>query len=280
MPYAFETFTILENITFQRISHLTLEPNSLDLDIITQNNFKLTFDSVLSLSLEQNAIKIQKEPDINESIIIQNTFIISLEENAIKGSLSKLHLDHVILSQAPGSKAIDVGSKGASIFIDFLDATNKGLSSEWITGNVSLLSIVNSSLNLLPNAFAGVYMQGSPRPLFNFHNNQLGYPKWFPGSNGTKLIPSLPTGALSLRLPRNGILVDASNNQITCSCEDIVWLQENYTTSFKSKVQQSLECIDGNIVLTIAKCGVPSLAPAITLSLTLTAASWLLIALS
>ncbi|KAG7154655.1 hypothetical protein Hamer_G015005 [Homarus americanus] len=281
---AFEGLDSLEDITFQSISHLKLESSSLHLIIFHQNNFSLTFDSVWRLSLAEDAIQLQGEggPNMKENIIIRNSFITNLQHNAIVGSLHELRLENVILSQAPAPRAINTGPEGASVFINSMDASTHGLSSEWLTGKISHLSIINSSLTLLPGAFTGVNMTGVPTSRFTFLNNQLGYPKWFPGN--TTSVPSLPTRSLDLTVPRQGLIINASNNKMTCSCEDTVWLREDPQTDLKHIIQQSIKCLEDKAGSPVARCSAVSntgLVSAIVVSLTLSCVThWVQLALS
>ncbi|XP_069170868.1 uncharacterized protein [Procambarus clarkii] len=260
-PKAFEFMYNLERITFQSISHLALQPSSLQLHLLSINNFTLTFDSVSSLSLKQNAIQLIDDNGLRpKNIIIRNTFITDLKEIAIEASLGTLRLEHVTLSQTPAPRAINVGAKGASVFIDFLNTSSYKLSSEWIFGNVSHLSIVNSSLTLLPNAFAGVHMKdGAPRSRLILHNNTFGASEWRTANTNTPSVPSLPTRSLNINLPYSGIVVDASSNWISCKCQDIAWLLESPKTMLKRRIRKSLKCREGDIDRSLATCDAPSL---------------------
>lgn len=250
---ALEGLDTLEVVTFQNIANLHLESGSLHPFLVYQSNFTLTFDSVLSLSFSRDAVRIEGQggPETHENVVIQNSFIKDLEERSITGNLSKISLERVILSPAPASNAINVGTKGASIIINYLDALNQGLSSGWIKGHASRLFIANSNLTLQANAFAEVHiMRGtssSSEPQFTLRNNRLGFPKWFPGMKMTPSVPSLPSGSLDIQLPSGGIAVDAANNQITCECADLVWLNEQPDSAFKSQIQSSTKCLDGRI---------------------------------
>lgn len=252
---AFEGLNALENVIFQSIASLVLEPHSIHPSLVFWSNFTLSFDHVLGLSLQQNAIRIEgaEGPETHEKVAIRNSFITHMEEGAIIGNLSEVRLEQVIFSQAPGTRAIDVGTRGTSIVINHMAAASgQGLRSEWIKGHASQLNITNSNLTFQPNAFAGVYMMqssssSSPQPQLILRNNQFGFPKWFPGSHPMTSVPSLPSGSLDLRLPDRGIAVDAANNQITCECSDLTWLYEEPATYLKTQVQSSLQCLEGRL---------------------------------
>lgn len=276
---AFSELHYLEKITFHSLANLTLHSWSINPDFFAQEQFTLTLESISALAFEEDAIDFDAE-ELHIQMVIQNSTITKLPKHAIIASMGEFRLKHVTLQQTPEPHSIDIGIEGAEVYIDTIDTTT-GLGPEWMIGNVTKLSITNSNLILQPQAFSAVQFLTLNSSL-TIRGNQFGLPMSSQGINP----PSLPKNALDLITPSGDILIDASENYVTCRCEDLVWLLELPSNQLKQKVQASLKCKSGNVISALANCKpvinqasylgpAPSsllmLAPAFLLTLLLTA---------
>lgn len=238
LPGAFNNLNFLEDVTFHRVKRLTLEPYSISQTSWVEEVFRLTFSLINNLSIRNNAINIQlQDQQARISLRIQQSGLISLMRSAVVGNLQELTLEESLVKARPWPGAIVCqGSEGTSVIMRSV-GMKKGLTGNWITGNVSRLSITKSNLRLLPEAFAGVDVVGD---IILSGNNFL--------------IPSLPSQAL----PSNGSLLQAHKNYIVCQCQNLAWLLEPPQTPLKEGVKASLICRNKKLTLDLETCDTPA----------------------
>ncbi|XP_045120801.1 uncharacterized protein LOC123510076 [Portunus trituberculatus] len=240
-PGTFSDLNSLEYISFYNVGRLTLEHNCINLRSISENVI-LNFSLITNLSIRKNAINIQprnKCMDSKASINIKHSTLLSLMKSAIVTNLKELTMEEMILKARPWPEAIVVlGSAGASVSLKSV-SIKKGLTGRWITGNISRLSITESNLRLLPEAFAGVTIvedQESNTGITLFGNNFM--------------IPSLPSQAL----PSDAPVLQAQKNRIVCQCQNLAWLLEPPNTPLKNSVKDSLICRNKSLDLLLPSC--------------------------
>ncbi|XP_063611825.1 uncharacterized protein LOC134785417 [Penaeus indicus] len=246
--HSFDNLFNLERISFRNIFQLKLESRSLDLENYNPKDFQLSIDSVLNLSLQKEAVQLEGHGGsrMGTSVTIRNSFVIEMAPASITGSLKELNFENLIFGPLVQTETVDVGSRGCAVSLTNCNVSNYGLNSSWLTGHVTHLSLVNNTLTLFPDAFSGITMVGS-KPSLTLKNNVL-------VQLGNQIAPSLPSGSLNLNTSSAAVEVEATNNHIACSCDDLVWLLEEPSTHLKWQVRSSLVCPNGTIKEAIDKC--------------------------
>lgn len=234
-PGAFSYLHILENVTFNDISRLTVESNGISLTSFV-DVFTLRFYLIKNLSLRKNAISIHSE---GMNFKIHNSTIMSLMKSAIVGKIRELVMEEMLFKVRPWpGSVVCQGAEGASVTMRSV-TVKQGLSGRWIIGNVSRLSIVDSNLRLFPGAFAGVNT--------NTHGkSQFGVVL----SGNNFMMPHLP----SHTLPSDGFLLSAKRNYIVCRCPNLVWLREPPNNLFKEGIKASLVCRNATLASVLESC--------------------------
>ncbi|KAG0711271.1 hypothetical protein GWK47_020953 [Chionoecetes opilio] len=242
-PRAFSQLN-LKSVTFYNISSLTLEPYSIHLNPEVKDAFNITFSLITTLSIRKDAVNVQlHHPHAGMNLKIRHASLISLMKSAIVGKLRELTMEEMLVKARPWPGAVVCqGLTGASVIMKSV-LIKKGLSSRWITGNISSLSISKSSLRLLPDAFAGVNIEAGSKSktrIVLLGNNFM--------------IPSLPSHAL----PSHGYLSQAKQNYIVCQCQNLAWLLESPSTQVKQSVKASLICRNNKSISSVlASCEKP-----------------------
>lgn len=241
LPGAFSYLYHLKNVTFHNINRLTLESNSIFLNSLA-DVLTIRFSLINILNLRKNAIKVHMEDNSEGlNLEIRRSVITSLMKSAIVSKINELVMEEMLFKARPWpGSVVCQGSRGAAVTMHSV-TIKRGLSGGWITGNMSRLSLTDSNLRLLPDAFAGVHSSK------NIHRkSHLGV--IFSGNN--ILVPHLPSHAL----PSDGVLLEAKRNYIVCQCQNLVWLREPPINRFKENVKASLVCRNGTLASALESC--------------------------
>lgn len=241
-PGTFSGLNALQHISFHNIGRLTLEHNSIDLRPVIDHDLSLNFSSITNLSIRKDAINIlphNKCTKSRVSVNIKYSTLINLMKSAIVTNLQSLNMEEMTLKANPWPEAIVVrGSAGASVSLKSV-SMKKGLTGRWITGNISRLSITESNLRLLPEAFAGVNIvedEESTAGIILFGNNFM--------------LPSLPSHAF----PSDAPVLKVQKNRIVCQCQNLAWLLEAPNSELKDSVKDSLICRNKSLYLFLPSC--------------------------
>ena len=198
------------------------------------------------MKLERGAIRISGGERSKVEMSIKNVILEGLPSFAITvANMEKLVFEGVLITSPAETAAVNLQLSSSSLTLNKVDA-RAGLSTGWISGDLTDLNITKSRLNLGPGALSSLIFTETNSSLV-VRENVFGSNQW---GGPFEIYPTLTNKVFDFTFKKESATLNIADNSGKCSEGNLNWFYSPKSTLvlhwLRCGMMNTFKCLDGS----------------------------------